>query len=304
MPSDRSSTLNTALGFLAVVFWSTSIGVSRSMTEKLGPLTAGASIFLLGGAAGCLWLLVSGRGWRAAVGLPRVYLLGCGGLFVAYEACLYLAIGLAVNRQQTLEVGVINYLWPGLTLAFAVPILKNKPGPLLVPGIGLAFLGVALAMLQGDALSWEGFAGNLRAAPWPYLLALGAAVTWALYSNLARRWAGEAEGNAVPLFLIAAGLLLAVVRTALPEPSTWNRAAVLELLFMALFPSLLAYAFWDAAMRRGHMTLVAAFSYLTPLFSTFVSCVYLRVSPGVTLWAGCLLVVVGAVVCKRSIKEQ
>ena len=301
--TDRS-TSSTVLGFIAILFWSTSIGFSRSLIEKLGPLTAATCIFLLSGVLGCAYLTVIGGGLRRALKLPTAYLLGCGGLFVLYEVCLYLAIGLAAGRPQVLEVGVINYLWPGLTLAFAVPILKRRAGVLLLPGIVIAFAGVVLAMAGGDGLSWGRFVEHLCAGPAPYALALVAAVTWALYSNLARKWAGDAKGSAVPLFLLAAGVLLAGLRFAFPEESNWNLSAVSEVLFMALVPSLLAYVFWDAAMRRGRMTLVAAFSYLTPLLSMVVSCLYLRVSPGWNLWVACVLVIGGAVLCKRSIRPE
>lgn len=301
--TDRS-TSSTVLGFIAILFWSTSIGCSRSLIEKLGPLTAATCIFLLSGVLGCAYLAVIGGGLRRALKLPTAYLLGCGGLFVLYEVCLYLAIGLAAGRPQVLEVGVINYLWPGLTLAFAVPILKRRAGVLLLPGIVIAFAGVVLAMAGGDGLSWGRFVEHLCAGPAPYALALVAAVTWALYSNLARKWAGDVEGSAVPLFLLATGVLLAGLRFAFPEESNWNLSAVSEVLFMALVPSLLAYVFWDAAMRRGRMTLVAAFSYLTPLLSMVVSCLYLRVSPGWNLWVACVLVIGGAVLCKRSIRPE
>ena len=37
----------TLLGILAILFWSTTIAFSRTLSEQLGPLTAGASIYLL-----------------------------------------------------------------------------------------------------------------------------------------------------------------------------------------------------------------------------------------------------------------
>ena len=35
----------TALGFLAILFWSTTIAFSRSLTEQLGVMTTAAAIF-------------------------------------------------------------------------------------------------------------------------------------------------------------------------------------------------------------------------------------------------------------------
>jgi drug/metabolite transporter (DMT)-like permease len=74
---------------------------------------------------------------------------------------------------------------------------------------------------------------------------------------------------------------------------TWRTAA--EVAFMGL-TVVLSYACWDRAMRRGNLVLVSACSYLTPLLSTVVSCLYLRVVPGWPLWLGAGCIVAGAAI--------
>jgi len=291
----------TTMGILAIVLWSTTIALSRSLAEEVGALRSGACIYLLGGTLGCFYEAVLRRRAGRLFRLPRAYLVGCGLLFVTYTACLYLAIGLSASRQQAIEVGIINYLWPGLTLLLAVPILRTKVRAAFPLGVALALAGAALASLRWGEYSWAALSENLRTNPWPYGLALVAAAAWALYSTLSRRWGGEAEGGAVPLFVLATGVVLAAVHYALPEPVVWSARAVGEILYMAALPTLLAYAFWDAAMRRGSVMLVAALSYLTPLLSTLISSAYLHVAIGWNVWAACALVVAGAFVCQRSV---
>jgi len=72
---------------------------------------------------------------------------------------------------------------------------------------------------------------------------------------------------------------------------------------MALFVTGAAYIFWDHAMRRGDMVLVAALSYLTPLLSTLFSAVYLGVVPAPAIWVACALVIAGAVTCRLAVIE-
>ena len=72
---------------------------------------------------------------------------------------------------------------------------------------------------------------------------------------------------------------------------------------MALLPALLAYGFWDSAMRRGNLVLVASVAYLAPVLSTTITSLYLHVTPGRNLWIACGLVVAGAVVCKLSVTD-
>ena len=181
----------TVQGILAMLFWGSTIAFSRSLAEELGTLTAASYIFLLAGGLSCTFLIVSRR-LQAILRAPATYLFGCGTIFVVYMTSLYLAIGTATNRLQVLEVGLVNYLWPSLTLVMAVPILGRKARVTLIPGCLLGFAGVLLASAQSGE-SWRAFVGNLGINWSPYMLAFVAAVCWALYSNLTRRWARGAE---------------------------------------------------------------------------------------------------------------
>jgi drug/metabolite transporter (DMT)-like permease len=302
--SERPRSTYTAAGVLAILLWSTTIAFSRSLSEEVGAIRAGACIYLLGGVLGCLYEALVRRRLVGMFRLPAPYLVGCGLLFVVYTVSLYLAIAMSSSRQQAIEVGIINYLWPGLTLVLAVPILGTKVRAAFPAGVVLALAGAAIAPLRCGEYSPEALVENLRANPLPYGLALVAAVTWALYSNLSRRWGGRGQGGAVPLFVLATGAAMAGVHLAFPEPAAWTARAAAEVLYMAALPTLLAYAFWDAAMRRGNVILVAAISYLTPLLSTAISVVYLGVAPGWNLWAACALVIAGAGICQRSVAKQ
>jgi len=300
---DSQRTVASLAGLAAIVLWSATVGLSRLVTEPLGPLAAGAAIYLLAGALGCAALLVRPGALRAIGRLPRRYVFGCGGLFALYTVCLYGAVALAAGRQQVLEVGVINYLWPGLTLVLSVPLLRKRAGLAFPVAAMVGFAGVVLATWPPGRLRWAAFAASLASSAWPYLLALIGAVTWALYSNLARRWAGHAEGQAVPLFVLATGAGMGAMRLALGGPWRWAPGAIAPLILTALGPALLGYVLWDLAMRRGHVTLVASAAYLTPLLSTGISCAVLGVLPGANLWLGCGLVAAGAVLCKLSLRS-
>ncbi len=294
---------STLYGMLAILLWSTTIAFSRSLTEQLGTFTAAAWIYGLAGAAGLLLTSLRPGGLRALTRLPRAYLLGCGALFVAYIVALYLAIGFAATRTQVLAVGLINYLWPGLSLLFSVPILQRRARPLLPVGILVAMGGVWLALSSGSdaaGLFWLPAPADLL----PYGCALLAAICWGLYSTLSRRLAAEQDGGGVPLFLLASGVLLALARLAVPENAHWSASTLAALAYMALFPAMLAYMFWDIAVRKGKIILIASLSYLTPLLSTLISAFVLHVQPGVSLWLGAVLVIGGAVLCRQSVAEE
>ena len=301
----RGGDSNTLLGILAIVFWGSTVAFSRSLTEQLGTVTAGGLVFTLSALFAWLYILMtSPRLFKKMLQLPPNYLWGCGVLFVIYMTTLYLAIGLSYNRQQVVEISIINYLWPGLTLLLSVPILKKQAKLLIIPGIILGFIGVYIAMNPYYSFSFIPFFQNIKNNALPYIFAFIAAISWALYSTFARKWAAKDEEGAVPIFLLFTGFALLLLRLFFQEESTWCIKTGIELLYMAFFPTFLAYSFWDRAMRRGNIVLVAALSYFTPLLSVFITSIYLQVSIDIRLWVALLLVVVGALISKYSISEN
>jgi drug/metabolite transporter (DMT)-like permease len=293
----------TLSGLLAILIWSTTIALARSLTESVGILTAAAAVYLIGGAICIFRLLWIGNGLKKIRNLSFQYLWGCGFLFVSYMVALYLALGLSADRNQAVEVGLLNYLWPALTLVFSVPLLHKKANFLLLPGTLVALAGVFLVLAQGSSISFASWFWNLRQNPAPYFLGLIAGVTWALYSNLIRRWAGPDGQGAIDLFIPITGLVLLGLRLFFPEESHWTLPAASEALFLGL-ATLVGYAAWDIAMRKGNIVLVAALSYLTPLFSTLISSFYLAITLGFSLWLGCALIVLGSILSWASIDNR
>ncbi len=298
---DRGPSRATALGILAILLWSSSVAFIRTLSEKLGPVSTIAWAYLLGGLVSVAAAALVPGGLSRFRKLPRSYLWGCGSLFVVYTTCYCLAVGLAASRLQVLAVGLVNYLWPSLTLVLGVPLLGHRARWFLLPGMLIASAGMVLATVPRGALSLPVLWANVVENAWPYALALAGAVAWAFYSNLARRLG--AEGNGVPLFILASGLLILPLRFFLPGPGRWDARVVGELLYLVFFVTLAAYVFWDHAMRKGNIVLVAALSYFTPLLSTAFSAAYLGVAPGPFVWVACGLLVVGAGLCRLAVRE-
>lgn len=297
------SVLGTILGVPALLLWSTTIALGRRMTEELGIWTSTSISFLSAGVLSCLFWSVRLRTPRALFRGGAAYLWGSGGTFLVYIICLYGAIGLSADRQQVLGVGILNYLWPVLILVFSVPILGVRARPTLWLGIMLAMGGAVLASAAQGDLSWASWQRNVFAHPIPYVLALVAAFAWALHSNLTRRFGPEEGGGAQPLFVLGTGAVLLLFRWVSHEQPHWTLEGVLLLAYTAIFPVTLAYAFWDYAMRTGRIILLASLSFLAPILSTGISALFLGLTPGVTVWLACVLVIAGMGVCQSSIDE-
>lgn len=294
----------TTAGFIAILLWSGSVAFTRSLTEKLGSLGAGALIFTLSGALLLIVDLVRSpaetRGWFRVL-TPR-YALGCGGIFILYTFSYNLAIGLAHDRHQAMELALLNYLWPALTILFSLILLPMRATWAVYPGVGGSLFGVFLVMTAGGGITWRSFSANVADNPVAYAAGLSAGITWALYSVLIRRWAPSGRGS-VSLFLIASGLSLSLASAAFPARTVLVSFRLVAEAVAMVMATALAYGFWDLAMRRGKVVRVAAASYFMPVLATLFSCVYLHVSPDPRLWVGSAIIAAGSLMCWRAVRE-
>ncbi len=293
----------TGWGLLALVFWSTTIAVSRSLEEQVGAMRAGAAMYF--GGAVLAFALSAARGEKgpALRALPRRYLLVCGGLFALYAVSLYLAIGFAVDRHQVQEVTVLNYLWPGLTLALSIPILRHRPRPLFAVGLLTAFAGVAVVVFRGEWQSMGAVWSRLCDRPGPYVGGLIAGVSWALFSNLTRKWAGGRPGQAAPWFFLVTAAVLAGLSVWRGETSHLSGRVLVELGYAIIFPTFLAYSLWEIGIRQGNLVVLGACSNGVPVLAAVLNGWYLGIPVPASVWVGCGLIMAGSWLSRRMLLD-
>src|SRR5690242_20235396 len=179
-----------AAGLAAIALWSALAALSVS-AGPVPPFQMVAMTFAVGGAIGVVRALARGVGWRGLVGWPlRVWLLGIGGLF-GYHALYFAALQLAPPA----EANLVNYLWPLLIVLLSAPLAGERLGWPHLVGALLGFAGVVL-LAFGRGL------GFTPAYALGYVLALGCAFAWSLYSVLSRRF-GETPTDAIAAFCLA-----------------------------------------------------------------------------------------------------
>jgi drug/metabolite transporter (DMT)-like permease len=249
-----------------------------------------AMTFAVGSAIGIVRAARRGVGPAALLGWPpHLWLLGVGGLF-GYHA-LYFA---ALQQAPAAEANLVNYLWPLLIVLLSAPLAGERLGWSHLAGALLGFAGVVLlAFAKGLDFSSSSALG--------YALALGCAITWALYSVLSRRF-GETPTDAVASFC-AASALLSLVCHLLLERTVWPvfPTAWLAVLGIGLGPAGAAFYLWDHAVKRGDIRALGALSYATPILSTalLVACGLAEATGALVI--ATLLVTAGAVLASRDL---
>jgi drug/metabolite transporter (DMT)-like permease len=127
--------------------------------------------------------------------------------------------------------------------------------------LSLALCGVVVAVTRGGALI-SGF----RPAP-GHFAALAAAVTWALYSVLNRRFAQVPSaamiGNCAAVAVLALLIHLLFEVTVMPDGPQWTALVV-----MGLGPTGAAFLLWDHGTKQGDLALLGLLSNAAPVLST------------------------------------
>lgn len=289
----------TLIGLLAIVLWSSMVGMIRVVSGYFGALGGAAMIYTV---ATILLLLTIGM--TNMRGFPRKYLIWGSILFVAYELCLSLAIGLAKTERQSIEAGMVNYLWPTFTIIASVLFNKQKANWMMIPGVILSILGIVSVLAGETGFDIAGMWLNIQDNPVSYLLAFTGAVIWAAYCVVTSRLAKGRNGVTIFFILVSITLwsqyLIHHGFTLAPFEVNW-----LSLLSVLVASSALGfgYAAWNTGILYGNVLALATASYFTPVLSSLFASMVLGQILGFSFWQGVGLVCAGSILCFLSTRK-
>lgn len=286
MTSHLSRSTATFIGFTAVLLWSLlAFLTAASGTVPAFQLTA--VTFAIGG----LSLLLIRPGAIKAMRQPLpVWLLGVGGLF-GYHFCYFFAL----RNAPPVEAGLINYLWPLLIVVFSALLPGERLRWQHMAGCALALAGAVLVVTRGQGF---GFDAQYSLG---YVAALCAAVIWAGYSVLSRRFA-TVSSDAIAGFCLVTSILATLCHLLLEQTvwpgNPWQWAALIGL---GLGPVGLAFYVWDIGVKRGDIQVLGAASYSAPLLSTLILILTGYATYSHLIVIACLLITAGAILAAKDL---
>ena len=223
------------------------------------------------------------RHWRI---LLLIGPLGVG----AYNTLQYIAL----QTSTPMATSLIASSSPVFILVLGVLVFDERTRPAQWLGAALSVAGVLLVMARGDPANLA----QLRFVPGD-LIMLFANLTWTLYTWLLRKHRPDVPFAPLLLVQIAIGISaiapFAVLETAIsPARIAWSANVVAAMVYMAVFPSLLAYWCWDTGIRRVGAVIPVYFANLTPVFAAVLSAWLLADSPQ-PYHVGALLLIIGGI---------
>ena len=249
-----SPTRSTLAGCAALALWAFLAPLAR-LAQPLPPLLLTALAFGVGAVLGLGVVALRGR-IGALRQPPLVWAHGVGGL-AGYHVLYFAALALA----PPVEANLLNYLWPLLIVLLSAPLRGLPLGPARLGGVALGAAGAALLLGGGASFPPAALAG--------FACAVGAALTWAVYSVTSARFAAVPTEAVAGFCAVSAGLVLfghlAFEAPALPGPRQ-----MLAVLLLGLGPMGAAFFLWDAGMKGGDPRLLGTLAYAVPVASTLL----------------------------------
>lgn len=272
-----------------VVVWGSTFISSKVLLEFYTPAQIMLTRFILAYCA--LWLL---RPRRLALTLKQegvfflLGLLGCTAYF--YTENTALSYTLASN------VSIIVAAAPIFTAILAHFAGEERFRASTLAGFLMAFSGVILVVCNGTFV--------LKLNPKGDLLALAAAVCWAIYSVLLRRASRGLDSILVTRRTMFWGIVTAlplVAAEGVPYPMAplMTASGIANFLFLGLVGSALCFVLWNKAFRILGVVTTNTFIYLMPFITIVAARIFLDepISPLALL--GAVLITAGVVLSQR-----
>jgi len=296
-----SKNLATLIGLSAILQWSSIVGLLKKISFSLG---AELAVLLMYTLSTCI-LLIFFKIPNLKL-ISKKYLIFSTLLFVIYELCFSYAIALAQTAQQAIEVSLVNYLWPGLTVAMLILFKEIKFNVFVIVGLAISLSGIILIQTGQGALTWSNILSNILKNPISYILAFVGATLWSLYCVITKKYS---DGhNPISFFFVAISIVLwtkylwshGLSLNAIPEVEL----TTIGLLGIVSVVMALGYAAWNIGIIKGNITILVTLSYFSPVISTLISMFILQTNLPTEFWYGVILVTSGSLVCWISTNWQ
>ena len=279
---------------LSSLFWAGNIVLGRFIAADFPPM---ALSFMRWGFA-CLivlpfaWPHLKAEWPVIRKHLPILTLLTLTGL-AGYNAIAYLGLrytealnALLIQSSGPLIVALWSFVLLGIRLTWPQTI-----------GIGISLVGVLTILSRGDPVALTSIHLNKGD-----LIFTTAMIIFGLYSVLAVKrpaihplaFMGFTSGYATVLLIPA---VIAEAATGKTPSLSVNNA--LTLAYVAIFPSILAYLFFNRGVELIGANRAAPFFHLIPVFGSVLAIAFLGERPQLFHFAGYALVLTGVVIAAR-----
>ncbi len=256
---------------LTTLFWSGNFVISRGMHTEIPPLALSFWRWLFALVILVFFALPHLYRQRRIVRRHLGFICIQGVLGVAaFNSLIYMA----VQSTTAINAVLVNSCIPVLIAVCSWVMFKEVMHPRQCLGVLVSLVGVTLIISRGEPGSLLELDFNRGD-----LLVLLAALVWSLYSTNLKRYPPELHPFAYLLSIVIAGLVcispMYAIELAQGQTFQFNGSTFLSILYVAVFASVLAFIFWNRAVRTVGANKAGPFIHLMPVFSSILAMIFL-----------------------------
>ncbi|MBK8987973.1 MAG: EamA family transporter [Chloroflexi bacterium] len=283
MPAKPTS--GALLVLTASVLWGTTGTAQTFAPPGVSPMAVGAARMVIGGLALVLWALVKG-GWRGGPRWPVLPTLLATLGVAAYQLLFFAGVartGVAVGTivgigSSPILSGLLTWL-----------IWRQWPGARWLAATGLALLGCTLLVLSGG--------GNVQVNVWGICLALGAGLSYAIFTMAGKILLAERPSHSVTGVVFGLGALLLL-------PLWWRLdmgwlaepRGILVGLHLGVVTMAVAYLLFTHGLRRVSAATAVSLTLAEPLTAGLAGIFVVGEQLGPAAWLGMGVLLAGLLV--------
>lgn len=288
---------------LTSLFWSLNFIIGKLVVGVIPPITIN---FLRWGIPLVFYLLYSWKdikeNWKVYTNHWKlIIVLGltgyCLNSIAVYEAVIY---------TSTINTSFINAFNPVLIALTGFILYRYSLSLGQVGGFILSLLGVIWIVFQGNPRLIRDLAINLGD-----LFMVGSIVFWSIHTVLYKRFAGSLPGKSLATMMMLGGVIttipLMIIENGMLGLSWLSQIRlqhIIGIICLNIFPSVLAYRFWNQALHEVSVNKVAIFQYLIPVYTVIISMLFLQENLHFFQVTGGILIFIGVIlVTNRGAKE-
>jgi len=269
---DHKTSMAYLLLALTALFWSGNFVLGRAMHLLLPPVVMAELRWLLALALILPFLLpkliankvIILKHWKILT-LLSILSVACFNTFI------YIGLTLTTASNATILQSVI----PIVILIISVIWLRESISIQQWFGVIVSSFGVLALITKGDPASLLTFQFNQGD-----LFILVAVLSWAVYSILLRWRPVELDGFTFFGITVVIGAIalfpFALFELQHVEPVVWHNQTIATIIYMAVFPSILAYIFWNKGVAELGAAKAGLFIHLMPIFGLILSSLFLN----------------------------
>ncbi|MGH8619381.1 MAG: DMT family transporter [Burkholderiales bacterium] len=253
------------------LFWAGNAVAARALSDVIPPMALSLWRWLLALAILLVpaWPALLRERARLCAHWRVLFALGVFGV-MAYNALLYTALHTTTATNGLL----INAVTPVFIIVAECVLFGVRLSPRRWAGVAAALAGIVAIVTRGDVAALAAFALNRGD-----LLLLIAAAAWTAYTLFLRRLPAGLDPLAMLATTVGVGVVCLVPffawEYAAGARTQWGTAAWLGVAYIGVFPSVIAYLFYNRAVRAVGGQRAGMFLYLIPVFGIALAIVFL-----------------------------